>query len=360
MDGQLLEIFEKFHYPGRVKFGEILKKLGIKASTREINEFVEKQPINQVFNEKRKVEGHIVSFEYMDRVQMDIIDLSKYKNTNGNISYILLVIDIFSRKLWGYAMKTKGIESVEKALNLFIKDNPPNIIISDNESSFMSAPIKTLFKTNNIKHITCEPGDHKVLGVIDRVCRTIKVNIIKYMTQNDTTKYIPHLKEIIDSYNDTPHSALDKMTPNEASEDENRQKVFELNLEKGMDNGDFNEFDIGETVRVRNKKKKFERAYDEKYSDVRTISDTGKRRVTLNDGTSVDMRRLKKVVVDDAKPLGDVVKKVEKENKIQKAIAREDLGIQNKKFAPQGKGGVSADNILEGKRVRKPKRFADE
>ena len=111
------------------------------------------------------------------------------------------------------------------------------------------------------------------------------------------------------------------------------------------DNGDFNQFDIGETVRVRNKKKKFERAYDEKYSDVRTISDIGKRRATLNDGSSVDMRRLKKVVVDDAKPLSGVVKKADKESKIQKAIVREDLGIQN---------------IVEGKRIRKPKRFADE
>ena len=53
----------------------------------------------------------------------------------------------------------------------------------------------------------------------------------------------------------------------------------------------------------------------------------------------------KKVVVDDAKPLSGVVKKADKESKIQKAIVREDLGIQN---------------IVEGKRIRKPKRFADE
>ena len=57
----------------------------------------------------------------------------------------------------------------------------------------------------------------------------------------------------------------------------------------------------------------------------------------------------KKVVVDSAKPLGGVVKKVEKDTKIQKAIAREDLGIHNKKFAPHG---VDASNVLEGKRVR--------
>ena len=53
----------------------------------------------------------------------------------------------------------------------------------------------------------------------------------------------------------------------------------------------------------------------------------------------------KKVVVDAVKPLGDIVKKAGKESKIQKALAREDLGIHN---------------VLDGKRVRKPKRFADE
>lgn len=356
MNEQLQELFEKYHYPGKAKFYEILKKLGVKASTKAVDEFVGKQAINQVFNEVRKKTGRIVSFDYLDRVQIDIIDMSNYKNTNSNLAYILLVIDIFSRKLWGYAMKSKSTESVEKALSLFIKDNKPNIIISDNESSFMSAPIKSLFKENEIKHITCEPGDHKVLGIIDRVCRTLKVNIVKYMTQNNTAKYIPHLKEIIDSYNNTPHSSLKNLTPNEAADEANFQTVFNLNLEKGKDNGDFNQFNVGDSVRVRNKKKKFERAYDEKYSDIRTISDIGKRKVTLNDGSSVDMRRLKKVN-GDVDPLGKKVKQEEKESKIEKALKKEDLAIKNKKFAPQG---VDAGNIIEGKRVRKPKKFDDE
>ena len=345
MSDQLQDIFEKYHYPGKSKFTTILRKLGVKSSTKAINDFIDRQPINQVFNEPKKTEGHIVSFGYLDRVQIDIIDLSKYKNTNGNISYILLVIDIFSRKLWGYALKSKSTDSVEKALTLFIKNNKPNIIISDNESSFMSSIIQSLFKTHSIKHITCEPGDHKVLGVIDRVCRTIKVKIVKYMTQNNTTKYIPHLTEIIESYNDSPHSALGNLTPNEATADENFQRVFDLNLEKGKDNGDFNQFDVGDTVRVRNKKKKFERAYDEKYSDVRIISDIGKRKATLNDGSSVDLRRLKKVVAE-VEPLGKSVQQADKESKIQKSIAREKLEIENKKFAP-----------VDGKRERKVKRF---
>ncbi len=111
----LKTIFTKFNFPGENKFRQILKKLNIKVSSQEMYDFLSSQPINQIFNESKKIPGHIVAFSYLDRVQMDIIDMSKFYNTNGHFAYVILIIDIFSRKLWGYATKDKTIASVEKS-----------------------------------------------------------------------------------------------------------------------------------------------------------------------------------------------------------------------------------------------------
>ena len=91
--------------------------------------------------------------------------------------------------------------------------------------------IQKLLEQHNIKHITAEPGDHKVLGIIYRVCRTIKVNIYKYMKENNTTKYLEQLPKIIDGYNNTPHRSIFNLSPDEAVKKGNEKRLFDLNLE---------------------------------------------------------------------------------------------------------------------------------
>jgi len=362
-------IFEKFHYPGINKFREILKHLGVKFSTKELQTFIEAQSINQIYNEQKNKQGHIVAFYYLDSVQMDIIDMSTFYNTNSHYKFILLIIDVFTRKLWAYTLKNKNNESVMNALEIFVEHNKPAVIISDNESSFISAKTQLFFTEHKIKHITCEPDDHKVLGIIDRVCRTIKVHIYKYMTQNNTTKYVSHLSEIVDAYNKTPHPSILNLTPSEATKQQNFRKLFELNVEKGKHNGfTAQTFRVGDFVRIRNKKKKFERAYDEKYSNVHQIADINTKYVTLDDGSTADIRRLKKVAHNDEKQTQHAVKDAQKENKIQKKIAREHLEIKNSEFLQPLKerrekkienpiglkkiAEIDVSNIVEGKRKR--------
>ena len=362
-------IFEKYHYPGTNKFREILKQLGVKFSTKELQTFIEAQSINQIYNEQKNKQGHIVAFHYLDSVQMDIIDMSTFYNTNSHYKFILLIIDVFTRKLWAFTLKNKNNESVMNALETFVEHNKPSVVISDNESSFISAKTQLFFTEHKIKHITCEPGDHKVLGIIDRVCRTIKVNIYKYMTRNNTTKYVSHLPDIVNTYNETPHQSILNLTPYEATEQQNFRKIFELNLEKGKHNGfKAQTFRVGDFVRIRNKRKQFERAYDEKYSNVHRISELSSKYVTLDDGSTADIRRLKKVAYIDAKQTQHAVKDALKENKIKKAIAREHLEIKNNEFLqplkerrvkkienPSGiknSSDVDTTNIIQGKRKR--------
>ena len=138
MQSKLKEIYIKFNFPGREKLNQILKKENIKVSSKQLNEFIAKPEVNQVFNESVKRRGRTVSFQYLDRVRIYILNMDEYSIKNKGFSYIMLIIDMFTRKLWAFLLKKRDQSNVETALTEFINKHKPNIIISDNEASFMS------------------------------------------------------------------------------------------------------------------------------------------------------------------------------------------------------------------------------
>jgi len=351
MQSELKEIYIKFNFPGKEKLNKILKKENIKVSNKQLNEFIAKQEINQVFNEPVKRRGRTVSFQYLDRVQIDILNMDEYSIKNKGFSYIMLIIDIFTRKLLVFLLKKRDQSNVETALTEFINKHKPNIIISDNEASFMSKRTQKLFDDNNIKHINTEPTDHKALGVIDRISRTIKTIIVKHMKYSKSTTYIDSLPTILKMYNDTPHPGILNLTPNEATLEENYQLLFDYNLEKAKNNkSQQNKLKVGDQVRIRNRKKTFERAYDKKYSDIQTVEELTKTRATLNDGKSVSLRRLKKV-----EPIDINLMKEERNEQVEKPLDAIDLSKKDNKIKKAiSRAGLESSNIVEGKRERKP------
>jgi hypothetical protein len=304
----------------------------------------------------------------------------------------MLIIDIFSRKLWAYAIKNRNQESISAVLQQYIDKYHPHIIISDNESSFISNATQKLFKTHSIHHVTAEPGDHKALGIVDAVSKTIKVKLYKYMKYHDTSKWKTSLETIIDQYNSTPHDGILGLTPDEATKPENFQKIFDYNLEKLMKIKKQN-IQPGDLIRVRERKKAFERAYDEKYGKVGEVKSVDRKRATLMDDSTVALRRVRKIAEPDKNEIDTHNKKSEQEEhgRIEKKIKKEHLETANKEFeelptaktrqeskkqqenlkkaltSNEMKGldrkdrfkfyDINKENVIQGKRERKPVKF---
>ena len=80
-------------------------------------------------------------------------------------------------------------------------------------------------------------------GLIDRLCRTIKEKI-KYFTDKNETNWVDYLDSIITAYNQTPHEALNDLTPQEASEEQYKAFIQDLNKKEKC-----HYFKEGQTVR---------------------------------------------------------------------------------------------------------------
>ena len=151
------------------------------------------------------------------------------------------------------------------------------------------------------------------------------------MKNNNSTKYSDSLDKIISAYNDTPHSGIKNYTPNEVIEDTGdiRDIVQKLNHDKNHNNNikmNKNTFEIGDLVRIRNIKHKFTRSFEEKYSnETYLIMNVQKRKAVLDNGTTVDLRRLKRVdkledLKDDNENITEELKeKYEEPDKLQEA-----------------------------------------
>ncbi|NBO73011.1 transposase, partial [bacterium] len=307
------------------------------------------QNTQQIFSKKvRQKPGHIVSFQPDSRFQMDLVDMSKFATQNNGYKWIMTMIDIFSRKLYVYLMKNKTEENILAVLNKFFDDHQPDIIMSDNESGFKAKSVQRLMDKEQTDNILVEPNDHKALGVIDRAIQTLKNAIYKYMKEENTTTYIKELPKIVEAYNDTPHSGIMDIAPNDAEKKENKDKIQIMNHKFDLENRRNRvKFRVGDTVRIRTNRKSFVRSYDEKYSDKQyTITELNNRRATLDNGEDYDIRRLIKVEkVEIPERTQEKLTERKKEARIERKIKD---------------AGVDESNVVNGKRARKPNsRFAE-
>ena len=110
--------------PGRLfdfQFGGGRDAAEQKYTLDEIEDYIHKQRAYQLFRKKpSKLSGHITAFEINDVMQMDLLDFQKLKTRNKGYSWILNLIDVFSRKLYTRPLKNKTMGSVKEALTAIL------------------------------------------------------------------------------------------------------------------------------------------------------------------------------------------------------------------------------------------------
>ena len=137
---------------------------------------------------------------------------------------------------------------------------------TDKGSEFISKHFKELLKKNYIKLYHTENEEKS--SVVERWNRTMKNRMWKMFSANNNTVYWDKLKDLDDDYNNTKHSSL-KMTPTEASKEENEKKVFRnlygdliyLKPEKPK-------FSVGDKVRISKcKRRVFDKGYTPNWTE---------------------------------------------------------------------------------------------
>lgn len=196
----------------------------------------------------------------------DLIEYSQpgYKHANRGHSFILVVIDVFSKMVYTRPIKrknkfemAKGIQSILSEFQYF-----PNTLITDEGLEYYNKDVREVLDKYGIHHYSIKTK--MKASVVERVNRTLKERLEKYFYTNKTKKWIDVLDQITSNYNNTPHRSIG-MAPSQVTESNSAaifHKMFpDIKLEVKP------RLAVGNIVRVVLDKALFEKGYKQRWTE---------------------------------------------------------------------------------------------
>jgi transposase InsO family protein len=203
--------------------------------------------------------------------QSDLMDMTSLSKYNDGIKYLMVIIDLFSRYLWVLPLTSKHGKHVVDVLTSFWKSESrkPELFQSDSGSEYKNHLMKTFLKSRGIHQIFSLNETKSPYA--ERVIKTIKMRLYRYMLKNHTYNYTKVLQKVVHSYNHTKHRMLGQ-TPssvNETNESEVRLGQYLIknkSISRKSEKRRKFTFKLDETVRVSHLRQTFDREYQEKWS----------------------------------------------------------------------------------------------
>jgi len=130
---------------------------------------------------------------------------------------ILTIIDMFSKKLYGYMLKSTTGQEIIKCLRHYFRNFPiPQLVQCDNGPEFSNKGLDNFLSYHNTNIHFTTPNYSNSNGLINRAHNTLieLMNIIKQEKLPDCIPIDDVLELAIIAYNNTPNSTI-KLTPNE-------------------------------------------------------------------------------------------------------------------------------------------------
>ena len=127
-------------FPGQERLYKIVQKTNPEITRQQIKHYFDTDTTTQLtkVQKKQKPTGHTVAFHVNELWQMDIFDLSRYQYFNVYNRYLLVAIDVFTRKAFVAPMKEKTPNEVKQAFDKLITHVKPRSILSDHDGAFLS------------------------------------------------------------------------------------------------------------------------------------------------------------------------------------------------------------------------------
>lgn len=193
---------------------------------------------------------------------MDLADMSVWKKENDGYTYILTIVDVFTRWAAARALKTKSAKDVLAALKDVVTESKrePRFLWVDEGKEFVNNDMKKWREENKI-------GMYHTYGrgksvIVERFNRTLKTNMWKTLTAENSHSWVELLPKLITDYNSSVHSTL-RMTPNEASKNpEKAGKRWQEKKKVEMPAAPTTDYKVGDIVRISRIKGMFEKGYD--------------------------------------------------------------------------------------------------
>jgi transposase InsO family protein len=194
------------------KLFHILKKNGYLDITRnQVKQWLDKTYTHTIHRfRKLKYKRNPTIAKYVDHIwQGDLLFLPELVTFNDRKTCILICVDVISRFAWGEPMMNKSGLQTAKAFDKILKrakPRKPEKLHTDKGREFFNKDFKKLLKEKDIVLYSTE-SDMKA-AIAERCIKEIKKLVYRYLTHNQTNRFIDVLPKIFETYNKTFHSSI--------------------------------------------------------------------------------------------------------------------------------------------------------
>ena len=193
----------------------------------------------------QKFERQKVTVNHINEIHSaHLVDMTQYLIINKGYKYIFTNIDVFSKYVYAFPLKSKKIQDIKPCFEKIFKKKP-KYIWSNKEPAFFSKEIQQFFKGNNVK--IYHTISHLKVVVVERFNKSLRELMMKEFVKNNNTVWYNILPKLIKIYNNRYHSTI-KMKPievNKSNEKYIKENIYTFN--KTCKNPKFN---IGDLVRI--------------------------------------------------------------------------------------------------------------
>ena len=276
----LKELSKELGYPSGEKLWRAAERRQLDVTKTQVFDFARSQGQRQVLASRPKYNGKIVATRINDRWAADLIDYTAKPSLGNDDSkdpyqYVLIVQDVFSRKLWAVSLRIKTTEVVQQAFEHVVRSaGKPRELDTDNGLEFRGI-FEQYLEEENIEHSIADQRNKNARGVLDAAIRTFKQQLARIQIAENTRNWASLIPRAVAGYNDTVHHGLVGRAPDDVASDDNLKFILK---EQAADNIQHNQALIeargrkltksgGFRAELPHQPRGFERSFKPRYSD---------------------------------------------------------------------------------------------
>ena len=204
------------------------------AQIRQALEQVDAYTLHREYKKPRHT-NPFFAFERRKHFQADLISIEELQADNEGIKYLLLIIDVFTRKIWVVPLRRKDAGTTAIALAQWLDAiaddaSPAKVLLTDRGGEFRGQPVRRLLRDRGVE----QQFTHTInkAAVAERANKSLQILIYKYLTDRGETEYLTALPQLVRTYNSRPHRSLRPFSPDEADAPERAGAVRSLHLRR--------------------------------------------------------------------------------------------------------------------------------
>jgi hypothetical protein len=182
--------------------------------------------------------------------QADLTQFDKLKNYNDGCAYILVCVDVLSRRIYAEPVERKKAEFIMPAFDAIFERAGlrPWKLFTDRGKEFVNAKMHKYYQRKDI--LKYEADTHKTLHatMAERANRSLKDRLYKYFGERNTLRWIDVLQSFVDAINRSVcrTTGMRPIDVTEANAGDLMNRLYPLSKEpaKGP------KFEVGDFVRV--------------------------------------------------------------------------------------------------------------